>query len=106
RDGVSGVVDDGALLIQVERRVGRGVVEFHFGGGAARVLDLALGLDEGLLEAERNLRREGSLGAARLAFEVGVVGHDVGGIAGRLAGLATEDADVAGASVPVLGYFA
>ena len=62
------------------------------------ILHLGLRLGEGLLVALGDLGREGSLGAARLALDEGVVGDDVGRVAGRLAVLAAENADIAGAA--------
>ena len=73
------------------------MVEFHFGGRAACVLHVFLGIREGALEAEGDLGGKSRLRAACFPFDVSVVGHDVGRVARRLAFLSTEDADVAGA---------
>ena len=74
------------------------MAELDLGGVALVVRDLRLGLGESFLVAFGDLGGEGGLGAARLALDEGIVGDDVGRIAGRLAVLAAEDADIAGAA--------
>ena len=82
------------------------MAERHLGRVALVVRHLALRLGEGFLVAIGDLGREGSFGAARLALDEGVVGDDIGRVAGRLAVLAAENADIAGAAAVGLDHLA